>query len=80
MNTTILTDVPRLGNFERWLSLWIALAIGGGIARQPKGLLIMVVAFAPIVGFLLGVTDGALPWQTLLVAFTNRTRARFPER
>jgi ACR3 family arsenite transporter len=30
--------------------------------------LIMVVAFAPIVAFLLGVTDIAVPWQTLVLA------------
>lgn len=30
--------------------------------------LIMVVAFAPIVAFLLGVTDISVPWQTLVVA------------
>ncbi|RNF35041.1 ACR3 family arsenite efflux transporter [Paracoccus methylarcula] len=30
--------------------------------------LIMVAAFAPIVAFLLGVTDIAVPWQTLLLA------------
>ena len=30
--------------------------------------LIMVVAFAPIVAFLLGVTDIAVPWQTLLIS------------
>ena len=30
--------------------------------------LIMVVAFAPIAGFLLGVTDIAVPWQTLVLA------------
>ncbi|MEQ8661586.1 MAG: ACR3 family arsenite efflux transporter [Gammaproteobacteria bacterium] len=30
--------------------------------------LIMVVAFAPIVAFLLGVTDLAVPWQTLLLS------------
>ena len=30
--------------------------------------LIMVIAFAPIVAFLLGVTDIALPWQTLVLA------------
>jgi ACR3 family arsenite transporter len=30
--------------------------------------LIMVVAFAPIVAFLLGVTDIAVPWQTLLLS------------
>ena len=30
--------------------------------------LIMVVAFAPIVAFLLGVTEIAVPWETLLVA------------
>ena len=30
--------------------------------------LIMVVAFAPIVAFLLGVTDIEVPWQTLLLS------------
>ena len=30
--------------------------------------LIMVVAFAPIVAFLLGVTDIAVPWQTLILS------------
>ncbi len=30
--------------------------------------LIMVVAFAPIVALLLGVTDIAVPWQTLVLA------------
>jgi arsenite transporter len=30
--------------------------------------LIMIVAFAPIVAFLLGVTDIAVPWETLLIA------------
>ncbi|WP_417621819.1 ACR3 family arsenite efflux transporter [Parasphingorhabdus sp.] len=30
--------------------------------------LIMIVAFAPIVAFLLGVTDIAIPWQTLLLS------------
>ncbi|RLQ88544.1 ACR3 family arsenite efflux transporter [Notoacmeibacter ruber] len=30
--------------------------------------LIMIVAFAPIVAFLLGVTDIAVPWETLLLA------------
>ena len=30
--------------------------------------LIMVVAFAPIVAFLLGVTDIVVPWETLVLA------------
>ncbi len=37
---------------------------GAGLGER----LVMVFAFAPIVAFLLGVTDIVVPWETLLLA------------
>jgi ACR3 family arsenite transporter len=67
--------------FERWLTLWVALCILAGLV--PGNLLPgvlgalaglevasvnLLVAFAPIAAFLLGVTDTAVPWTTLVLS------------
>ncbi len=66
----------RLGIFERWLSLWVALAIIGGIGLgvvTPEW--IANVAALEIASVNLVVE---VPPMLSLVAFANRTRGRFP--